>query len=124
MVRACGLLRHDGRVLIQRRLGDMVWALPGGKVEAWETPEAALVREFREELGWEVQAGRRLWEIENVFTHEGITIRQTEVCCVVDGPAMALKAVDETLEFRWVSPEELAGLDLRPVKVREWLFPE
>jgi 8-oxo-dGTP diphosphatase len=55
LVVACALVDRDGRVLIaQRPEGKAMaglWEFPGGKVEAGETPEDALVRELEEELG-------------------------------------------------------------------------
>ncbi len=58
LVAACALVDGDGRVLIcQRPEGKQLaglWEFPGGKVEPGETPEAALIRELKEELGIEV----------------------------------------------------------------------
>ncbi len=55
LVAACALVDADGRVLItQRPEGKQLaglWEFPGGKVEPGETPEEALVRELREEIG-------------------------------------------------------------------------
>lgn len=55
LVVAVALIDVDGRVLIaQRPAGKAMaglWEFPGGKVDAGETPEAALIRELREELG-------------------------------------------------------------------------
>lgn len=52
---AVALLREDGRVLMQRRRYQSfhggLWEFPGGKVEADESPESALLREIDEELG-------------------------------------------------------------------------
>ena len=54
LVAAVALIDSDGRVLISKRpegkqLGGL-WEFPGGKVEPGERPEAALIRELREEL--------------------------------------------------------------------------
>lgn len=58
LVVACALVDVDGRVLIcQRPPGKQLaglWEFPGGKVEAGESPEAALIRELDEELGIQV----------------------------------------------------------------------
>lgn len=57
LVAACALLDEDGRVLIARRPEGKafagLWEFPGGKIETGERPEAAVVRELREELGVE-----------------------------------------------------------------------
>ncbi len=61
LVAAVALVDAGGRVLMaQRPAGKSFagqWEFPGGKIEAGETPEAALVRELTEELGISVQAG-------------------------------------------------------------------
>lgn len=58
LVVAVALIDTDGRVLIaQRPEGKQLaglWEFPGGKVEPGERPEAALIRELREELGIDV----------------------------------------------------------------------
>ena len=55
LVSAAALVDIDGRVLLAQRPDSKamagLWEFPGGKVEADETPEAALIRELREELG-------------------------------------------------------------------------
>jgi 8-oxo-dGTP diphosphatase len=59
LVVACALVDADRRVLIaQRPEGKSMaglWEFPGGKVEASESPEAALIRELNEELGIETK---------------------------------------------------------------------
>ena len=55
LVSAVALIDRDGRVLLAQRPGGKemagLWEFPGGKVEPGETPEAALIRELKEELG-------------------------------------------------------------------------
>ncbi len=58
LVVAAALVRGDGQVLVQQRPEGRsmagLWEFPGGKVEPGELPEAALVRELREELGIDI----------------------------------------------------------------------
>jgi 8-oxo-dGTP diphosphatase len=58
LVAACALVDSDGRVLLARRPEGKplagLWEFPGGKVHPGETPEAALIRELKEELAIDV----------------------------------------------------------------------
>jgi 8-oxo-dGTP diphosphatase len=58
------VIERDGMILIGQRKRSgrhpLKWEFPGGKVEPGEDPRAALVRELREELGVEAQAGEML----------------------------------------------------------------
>lgn len=60
LVAAAALVDSDGRVLLAQRPAGKplagLWEFPGGKVGPGETPEAALVRELREELGIDTAA--------------------------------------------------------------------
>jgi len=60
LVAACALIDIDGRVLLARRPEGKkmagLWEFPGGKLNPGETPEAALIRELKEELGIDVSA--------------------------------------------------------------------
>ncbi|NDV88693.1 8-oxo-dGTP diphosphatase MutT [Aurantimonas aggregata] len=60
VVVACALIDTDNRILLTERPAGKslagLWEFPGGKLDSGETPEAALIRELREELGIETQA--------------------------------------------------------------------
>ena len=60
LVAAVALVDADGRVLLAERPAGKsmagLWEFPGGKVNAGETPEAALIRELAEEIGIDVTA--------------------------------------------------------------------
>ena len=62
------LIRKAGLILICRRKTDqphaLKWEFPGGKLEAGETPQAALRRELQEELAIEARIGREVERYE------------------------------------------------------------
>jgi A/G-specific adenine glycosylase len=102
-----GAILHDGdRVLIQHRpskglLGGL-WEFPGGKIEAGETPEEALVREIREELGVTIQVGQRLGQYKHAYTHFKVTLTAFHAVNITGKPE-ALAAT----ELAWVTPNQL-----------------
>jgi len=60
LVVAAALVDADGRILLQQRPQGKslagLWEFPGGKIETGETPEDALIRELKEELGISVSS--------------------------------------------------------------------
>jgi ADP-ribose pyrophosphatase YjhB (NUDIX family) len=99
MARACGILVHDGKILLQRKRNESICAVPGGKLEGVGTPEAALVREWIEELEQTLAVRRLMWVFENRFTHGGTKVLQIEYCFEVDAGSGQPHRVDDTLEF-------------------------
>ncbi len=77
-VAAAVLLRPDGSFLLGRRPPGSVyaghWEFPGGKVEAGETPRAALVRELAEELGIAVDCAHPWITREFIYAHAHVRL--------------------------------------------------
>jgi 8-oxo-dGTP diphosphatase len=58
-IRAAGILVNDGKILLVRheKNDKSYWLIPGGGVDFGETVEAALIREYQEEVGLPIQVG-------------------------------------------------------------------
>ena len=79
-----GVIRDAlGRVLLARRTEGRdlagLWEFPGGKVEPGESPEAALVRELREELGIEARVGDPLIRVPQQYPHKRLVLDVRQV---------------------------------------------
>ncbi|MFD8277021.1 (deoxy)nucleoside triphosphate pyrophosphohydrolase [Streptomyces flaveolus] len=100
-------LVDGGRLLAARRSAPAElagrWELPGGKAEAGETPEAALVRELREELGVAAETGERVpgqWPLRPPYVLQVWTAR------LLPGSA-APEPLQDHDALRWLTPGEI-----------------
>jgi 8-oxo-dGTP diphosphatase len=118
IVAAAALVDADGRVLLQKRAAGRqmagLWEFPGGKVEEGETPEGALVRELREELGIETeQACLAPAAFASAPLGDGHLLLLLYIGRKWRGNPEALDA--EAL--RWVRPNQMFGLDMPPADI-------
>ncbi len=115
------LITQNGRVLLARRAGPPAagaWDLPGGFLEAWEHPEAGLVREIQEETGLTVRPVRLLGIFPDRYGADGdYTLNLhylAEVVAGVPTPASDVAAL------AWFGPDEIPA-DLAFANVRQAL---
>jgi 8-oxo-dGTP diphosphatase len=115
LVAACALVDVDGRVLLARRPEGKkmagLWEFPGGKLNPGETPEAALIRELKEELGIDVSAAclAPFAFASHEYEHFHL-LMPLYLCRRWKGTPMPHE--DQTLA--WVRPQKLADYPMPP----------
>ena len=102
-----------GRGLVAQRPAHkhlaLKWEFPGGKIEPGESPEAALARELREELGIEIENLQGLPRFHHDYGD--VIIAMIPFICRL-APGSAAPHPHEHVALRWVSREDLTTLDL------------
>jgi mutator protein MutT len=103
---------HNGKVLLLKRRKSGLWEFPGGKVEWGETPEAAAVRELREETG--LEGGEPEFVSITSATYEKDGGQKHSIYVIYKGTVQA-EEISFGLEHedaRWVSLEEAKFMKL------------
>jgi ADP-ribose pyrophosphatase YjhB (NUDIX family) len=97
-----------GQILLHRRRDNSLWALPGGVMEAGESISDTVVREVREETGYDV---RPLYVIgvysdpKHVFAYDDGEVRQEfSVCIACQLMGGDLATSEESHEVAWFTP--------------------
>lgn len=112
-----GVIRDKtGRILLARRTEGRdlagLWEFPGGKREAGETPEGALARELKEELGIDVACGPPLIAVPQRYPHKRLRLD-------VRGIASWQGTVrgHEGQALAWVPPHALPSYAMPPADI-------
>ncbi|MDA3839589.1 MAG: NUDIX hydrolase [Patescibacteria group bacterium] len=112
-ITAKGIIYRDNKILLLKDSKN-VWELPGGKIEFGESPEISLVREFREEIGWnDLGIGKLVdvWDFTSTF--ETIDYQFLVVVFACNSTEEKIVLDKESIEYDWVAVSEIEKLKMK-----------
>ncbi|MHB8525608.1 MAG: (deoxy)nucleoside triphosphate pyrophosphohydrolase [Candidatus Acidiferrales bacterium] len=112
MLVVAAVIVRDGRVLACQRSSSskfpLKWEFPGGKVHDGESPQAALVRELREELGVRATIGAEIHRTRHSYAE-----MREPVDVIFFEAAIASSEIDNRVfeRIEWIEPRKLPRMD-------------
>ena len=132
--RVVGVIVKDDKYLVQNIGGKDYYVLPGGHVRIGESSDDALIREVREELEIDILKNdfRLFCYHENIYEKDNRVEHWIEQYYIVnaklekDSWLFVENDVDgvKTLNYSFVTKEELKKIELKPLKIKELIMSE
>ncbi|MGW6916732.1 NUDIX domain-containing protein [Kitasatospora sp. NPDC054939] len=105
-----------GRILLQRRTDNGLYALPGGAIDLGESLPDTAVREVREETGFDVEitglVGTYTDPRHVIAYSDGEVRQQFNVCFTARITGGELRISDESTDLQFVAPEDIGDLPM------------
>ena len=120
--RVVGVCIKENKIFLSKLKSDDYWTFIGGKVQFGESSDMAVLREFREETGAELQVDRMLAIIENFFELDGQSWHQYIFFYLLRDDNDELKSfegekvVEDNADaiYRWFELSELQDIMIKP----------
>ena len=135
--RVAGLLIVNEKILLQRPVNDTAYSIPGGHVSFGETNKMTLIREFKEEIGVDIdveglkQVGEIFFPWGNKPCHQ---ITLFHMVSLRDDTSMPLEGTfygieepshtSDKLVFTWVDLKDIENVELYPTNAKELLLSD
>jgi ADP-ribose pyrophosphatase YjhB (NUDIX family) len=110
------VIDDDGRIVLQRRTDNEMWALPGGVMDLGESVAQCAIRETREETGLDVEVTGIVGiysDPKHVFAYDDGEVRQEfSICVLARVRGGAIQVSDESHEVQAFDPKEIEALPM------------
>ncbi|WP_433525575.1 NUDIX domain-containing protein [Nocardia pseudovaccinii] len=110
------VVNDTGQILLQRRVDNEMWALPGGKMELGESLAGCGIRETKEETGIDIEITGIVGTYTNpdhVFAYDNGEVRQEFSICLLGRPLSGtIRVSDESTEVAWFDTGEIDTLPM------------
>ncbi|CAM3354111.1 NUDIX domain-containing protein [Deinococcus saxicola] len=121
--RAVGILLNDQSqvlLMLRQKAGRAYATLPGGGIEAGETPQEACARELLEEVNLVVTVGQQVLVLDNLDNHEHYfrVVLVSGEMRLGDGPEGVRNSAENSYMPQWVNVSELDAVNLVPEQAR------
>lgn len=112
------------RLLVVRKQNTHKFMLPGGKIEAGETPREALLRELEEEIALKIEASLPIFiqEYEAPAANEPDYLIKSNLFRVKLDEILTIHPEAEIAEIRWVEKDQTEGIDFAPL-IESFVIP-
>lgn len=114
------VLNKNGEILLHKRSDNHLWSLPGGAMELGESIEECIIREVKEETGFEVEVLKCIGiytDPEHIIAYSDGEVRQQfSICfeCRIVGGELAVSS--ESTQVKFFTKDDLDLLDLHPAQ--------
>lgn len=128
--RVCGILIKKNKVLLNRLKDNNFWTFIGGKVVFGETTEESIIREYKEEIGINVETDRLVSIVENFFFYRDKKWHELLYFYLLRDPLNKLQIFSGTRdildnlsgEFIWLDIKKLDSIKIQPECSRDILL--